>query len=267
MANLNLVPAMCKVCLKKIRNFQYHLDCLTCDSKYHYQCLNLSREEYLTVCKKTFLCKLCISSELPFNHFDDDHDFYNAISELRFNTASIDFSQLNERCFIPFEVNDKYNNNIPLCDVDPDSNFYNDTYNTRNVVCDYHIEDSFMEYVDKHELKNLLSIYHFNARSFVPKKDQLMQYFDSLNCQFKVIGVSETWLNDDLISYANIDQYNCEHTIRPPGHIGGGVSIYVHDSIDFIKRSDLSVANHDIETCFIEIDKSVFSLPKNILIG
>ena len=267
MANSNIMISFCNVCSKNVRSFQYHLDCLLCNSQYHYQCLNRNRNEYDNACKTDYFCTKCISHELPYNHFDDDYDFFNAISENWYNTARIDFRQLDERCFIPFEVNDKYNTHIPLCDVDPDRNFFNETYNIKNVKCDYHVEDSFIDYINKYELRDALSIYHMNARSFLPKKTQLIQYLESLECNFKVIGVSETWLTNDSLPYASLDQYKCEHTVRPPGLVGGGVSIYVHDSIDYGKRLDLTMASHDIETCFVEIDKTSLSLNKNVLVG
>ena len=92
--------------------------------KYHYQCCSFTRSDFDTM-DQIWFCKSCLSEELPFNHYDNDLDFYNALIDSSHNSTRINFHDLNDKILMPFEMNDKYNTNIPLCDVDPDSNFYN----------------------------------------------------------------------------------------------------------------------------------------------
>ena len=48
---------------------------------------------------------------------------------------------------------------------------------------------------------------------------------------------------------------------------GGGVSIYVVDCINYKKRLDLKLDKSYFESYFIEIDKNVFKLKSNVIIG
>ena len=257
----------CNLCLKRMQSHNYYLSCLSCDCVYHYQCVNRTRDEYLSEDKSSYFCYKCLETELPFNHYDDDLDFLNALSELWYTKSEIDFRELDEKLFIPFEINEKYNINMPLCDTDPDSNFFNEMYNPGNISCDYHIEDSFIDLKSKNDLSNCFSLYHVNARSLVNKKDRLVQHFQSLETDFKFVCVSETWFSQDTITYASIEGYNSEHSVRNPGHMGGGVSIYVHNSVDYIHRSDLSSVESDLETCFIEVNSSDMLFEKPAIIG
>ena len=51
------------------------------------------------------------------------------------------------------------------------------------------------------------------------------------------------------------------------GKTGGGVGMFVRDSISFSKRSDLEILNGYIESIFIEIEKTVFGMEMNVVIG
>ena len=55
--------------------------------------------------------------------------------------------------------------------------------------------------------------------------------------------------------------------MRDTGQKGGGVSIYVHNTINYSHRTDLSVVNPDLETCFIEVDHDTIAFEKPLVIG
>ena len=78
---------------------------------------------------------------------------------------------------------------------------------------------------------------------------------NSINFTFSVICLSETWW-DDLAtiqkSLFELPNYKSNHQARGDRK-GGGVSIYVHKSLDFKIRPDLSINNVDIESLTIEI--------------
>ena len=66
---------------------------------------------------------------------------------------------------------------------------------------------------------------------------------------------SETWWDDlDTIekSLYEIPNYNSTHQARSDRE-GSGVSIYIHKSLDFTVKPDLSISNDDIESLAIEI--------------
>jgi hypothetical protein len=48
-------------------------------------------------------------------------------------------------------------------------------------------------------IKSNFSLVHLNIRSITNKFDHFKELLDSLNTEFKIIGLSETWLNDNTI--------------------------------------------------------------------
>ena len=90
-----------------------------------------------------------------------------------------------------------------------------------------------------------------------------------LNClsvKFSIVAVSETWLtplNAELHCLSGYSPINLYRDKRR----GGGVSLFVKESLHYITRKDLNVFNADIEAVFIEIDKKLISTKKNIVVG
>ena len=83
---------------------------------------------------------------------------------------------------------------------------------------------------------------------------------------FTFIGVCETWatqLNEDIL---NIPGYKHKHHIRS-NKKGGGVSIYILNTIPYKTRKHISLSKHISESVFIEIDKSLFKSKHNVIIG
>ena len=56
------------------------------------------------------------------------------------------------------------------------------------------------------------------------------------------------------------------HKYRPL-RSGGGVSIFIEDSLEYIIGEDLCHQNNSIESVFIEIDKTQLGKDKNVIIG
>ena len=66
---------------------------------------------------------------------------------------------------------------------------------------------------------------------------------------------SETWLDESSLtsqSLYELPHYKSIHQIRNYGK-GGGVSIYIKDSINFKPQPDLSINNTDVESISIEL--------------
>jgi len=91
-------------------------------------------------------------------------------------------------------------------------------------------------------------------------------YLQTLAHKFCFIGLSETWLTESDASLYNIDGYQKVDNCRPDKN-GGGVSLLIRNGIMFKERNDLNTIMDHAEIVFVEIDKSVFSTDKNILIG
>lgn len=73
-------------------------------------------------------------------------------------------------------------------------------------------------------------------------------------------------MNGNTHSLYQFERYSSFSRYRTD-RVGGGVSILVKQGIAYKPRDDLSTVNNRIECVFIEIDKTVFSKSKNILIG
>ena len=81
---------------------------------------------------------------------------------------------------------------------------------------------------------------------------------------FKGICLSETWLHDakHAASYS-LSNYQIINLHRQNGRAGGGVCIFIHESIDFKGRKDLSISKNDSEILSIEITNKT----KNIILS
>ena len=87
----------------------------------------------------------------------------------------------------------------------------------------------------------------------------MKKYFDSLTLLLgklcfpvSAICVSETWTVSDSEQDYCIPGYTFYGKSRR-GKIGGGVGIYVSETIDCIVRSDLDLNNDSVESIFIEL--------------
>ena len=87
---------------------------------------------------------------------------------------------------------------------------------------------------------------------------------DTLNIPFQVIGLTETWLNDNNMDCYTLNEHEFFGSNRPNKR-GGGVGLYISKQLKFKSRNDLDKNVEDIiETKFIEI---INDNGKNIIIG
>ena len=81
----------------------------------------------------------------------------------------------------------------------------------------------------------------------------------NINCDFSVIGFSETWLNSSTIDTYGINGYSHVGLVRESGK-GGGVSLFVCDKMVYYEMSELTVMCDYIECVFIKINYRDFKL-------
>ena len=88
----------------------------------YFICLTLcDKDLYSLECARLeWFCEICLSYSLPFNHIDDNADFYAAIRELSESSAD-SLCYLSEKVFQSFESD--INSYDELTDNDPDINF------------------------------------------------------------------------------------------------------------------------------------------------
>ena len=152
--------------------------------------------------------------------------------------------------FVPFSTDESFINN----ENDPDVNFYYDVF---TLDTQYLAPDKFQRNF-KPFSEQSLSILHPDIRSINKEFEAFKQFYLSLNFNFSSACFSEIWADDINInknSSFQLPNYNTEHCqIRKSGK-GGGVFIFIHDSLDFKVRKDLYIHCDAIESLSIEICK------------
>ena len=64
--------------------------------------------------------------------------------------------------------------------------------------------------------------------------DKLNSYLLSLDIQFSIIGLTETWLKEETLGLYELPEYKSIHLTRP-SRKGGGVSLYIHINYDYVE--------------------------------
>ena len=104
----------------------------------------------------------------------------------------------------------------------------------------------------------MFSIFHLNIRSVNKNFENLKNLLQEIKHDFKVIILSESWLKDENANQNSLYQianYIPIHQIRKGSSKGGGVSIYIHKTLNYKLRCDKGICNPDIEALTIEIIK------------
>lgn len=243
----------------------YVLECYLCINVCHVQCANMSKNDFrnLQGNRESWLCDECIHT-FPFNQIESNEDFLMAISgnKLTRNLYS------DEYLFNPFEMNDD-NNMSPMTDNDPDTNYFSvnipDFFND----CKYYNSEAFKSKLTQIGGENQLSMLHCNIRSAVKNANNLSHHLNSSYCEFDVIALSETWLNESNSTFSGFTNYNHEYNIRKiikeDGSYkkGGGVSLLINDNIQYEIIPKFTASNEIYESIFIEIKCS----NSNIIVG
>ena len=258
-----MAQLVCNMCLNII-DLELSISCSTCSNVFHVDCLNFDRSKH----EYPWFCGECMSRLLSFNHLSDDLEFMNVLLDRHMNGHDTSSMGVNYNVFENFsQVTFSTDGENALTEInDPDNQYYNELLSNLTINCEYYTEDSFikkMKLVSTDKTK--FSLLHLNVRSIPKNFNNFLTYLETLQYQFSVIGISETWLKDHNVNCYFIDGYKSEHNYRKE-KAGGGVSLFVKSYIDYIIRNDLTVMNSHIETLFIELPKCNIS-DKNVIIG
>ena len=150
--------------------------------------------------------------------------------------------------------------------IDPD--YYH--YDQYSVNFTSHTLDNFAS--DSNLNNDCLNIFHHNSRSLM-KENRLSEYdlfFKTINNPFKILVFTETWLTKNNADLCKFHEYSSVHLLRPIDQSidfkekGGGISIFVHNNIQYNHRSDLDLILPFMECCFIEV---IFNEKKYMIAG
>ena len=138
--------------------------------------------------------------------------------------------------------------------TDPDKNFFNDKL--QQIDSPYFSVDNFIA-ISKQLNKDNFSILHLNIRSLNANIDNFREFLASLNGNFSVIVLTESWCDETVNEnfLLNLDNYFSIHQTRK-NKKGGGICIYMHKHLEFKLRNDIDIFNNETETCSVEIINS-----------
>ena len=119
--------------------------------------------------------------------------------------------------------------NIPLCDYDPDTEFFNEFSHHLNSCCNYYLEESFNKYIKKNGIvSGHFSLMHLNIRSLPANLNAFLSYMENIKHNFPVLGFTETRLQSTNIDCFDIDGYNHINIVKSEEHSKcHGISIFI----------------------------------------
>ena len=258
---------VCLICNKPVLSHSYYLICSSYESCTHLKCLpNVDKTDALYTNRLTnqWICIKCSSSIFPFNHIEDDIEFLSIISENIKNESCL-LRQLENISFNLLDLNDDDNISDLVPYTDPDDNYFKEII-YQCCRSNYYDEISFRKKCETIRANNYFSMVHLNIRSMAKNLGNFELYLKSLEFEFDIIGLSETWIKGQNLDFSKIQGYRQEHVYRE-NRSGGGVSLFVKNIIDYKLRSDINILNDNLEAVFIEINKTQFATPNNIIIG
>ena len=151
---------------------------------------------------RKWICISCSSRLFPFNDTRDEGEFLSRLSEswdLTHSKLPSSIARLMEESynFNPLDLDESMNS--PFFDINPDLNHLNSMYVSDNLLsCHYFIANTFKSKLQNTNVtRESLSMIHLNMRSASrDKMPQLEAYLSTLDHDFTIIGMSETWFSD-----------------------------------------------------------------------
>ena len=257
----------CSICMKKINLSARKQECKVCNNFFHLLCVpGITRYDEVYITQNfDMYCTRCNQSIFAYNHYSDDNDFIESLSESWDVRISMSIEELNQKIFIPFEVNINADNH-PLYQADPDIHYFNTVAN-QVLHSDYYLEDSFIQKVKEREIKpSCFSLIHYNIRSIPKNLHNFQIYLDTIDFNFSIMAFSETWFTDFNCSLYDIEGFNLETNSRLLKR-GGGVCLYIRKSISYSLRTDLDNMDDVMESKFVEIGRDCFNTSMDMVVG
>ena len=173
-------------------------------------------------------------------------------------------SHLTRTAFSPDDESDYENTNRNMRDLDPD---YNCITHNNVLTTKYYLENDFNDIIKSNDdYAKGLSLMHLNVRSIPKNIDKLNSYLLSLDIQFSIIGLTETWLKEETLDLYELPEYKSIHLTRP-SRKGGGVSLYIHNNYDYVEKPNMNIMTELIECLFVEVMSQTRKHKRKILVG
>ena len=231
--------------------------CGICRNIFHCKCIGITNNTYRSLSnydKDNCMCDNCINL-FPFNNILDDQEFTNYSMNINCLTQLENDSLL----FNPFSKDAQDTSNLIINGADPDSNYY---AKSQEYFSSYYTINDFNKSIVSNLAPKNLSMIHNNIRSATKNGNTFSHYLRTIELEFDIIALSETWFsegNHDLIGFPN---YNHVSTYRPV-RTGGGVSLLIKDNLYYKELQHFKYNTDILESVFVEIEM----IGKNIVIG
>ena len=245
------ISSPCGICHKNIPDHHKSVLCNHCNFWIHIKCTNISVAEYEGLQKEPddvpWFCPMCTAVMFPFGSLDTN------------------------------ELSNLYNYDFPSwADSEPSFEITSSLINLPNLG-DYDIDEHLPSKVNSsyHTLQDLstlvtsdndLSLCHLNIRGLSLHLDELVSTLATLNINFDVIGVSETWnslVNPIKTNVMKKRSSAVKTNVEIPGYSyfpfqshnqNGGVALYVKSGLTPIPRPDLGKDSIDFESVWVEVE-------------
>ena len=254
----------CRICTKRILSHARTVKCTLCKHNYHCKCISIEESDIRELLSNNeWFCRQCMGNLLPFIHISNDVEFLQCLDHKDYFERNWESNY--DRIFNPFTPSEGNDDVFLLDEIDPDNNFYNDMVYHSSLLCKYYLMDEFNQKF-KCENDDIFSLLHMNARSLPSHFSEFRRLIESLEVDFTVIGISETWLNNQNSDLFSLPNYNFIENHRR-ARSGGGVGLYLSENVKYKDRSDLSIVDENMESIFIEIMAESLNVSKNVIIG
>jgi hypothetical protein len=232
----------CQLCSRLIRKNQKRIECRVCQTYTHVTCITSCKKNGSDIDASVYFCVTCLSVSLPFNLIEDTHELVNVLRNFFddfpiFSRFTPNDQQLSLLCNTALLTRD---------DIDPDSN----ASQLFNASSSYYLPSEIKGVIDRLELQNKFLVVHINARSLENKLSQVSLLTTSLNIDIDVIAITESWETTDNADFLQIPGFSKVSNRRLDGRKGGGVALFIKDSIVFSVKD---VVSKTFESVFIEI--------------
>ena len=149
-----------------------------------------------------------------------------------------------------------------------ESNSENSSYNKSKCISDGELIDNVccqnltcQDFKTSFSQFKGLSFFHLNIGSLAKHSDNLNATLSSLNLDFKIIGISETRITKVSVNTHNFNLPTYSFISNETESSAGGTALFIHDTMSFKERTDLSSFMYKSKTFRVNIHRTNSSTP------
>ena len=243
----------CHVCTKPIKCGQNNITCKLGKHKCHLKCVNLTKNNLKNVNLDLWSCRDC--NPIPFQDVDNldlISGTFNSLLDCSCKCSNV------KNAFLFKMFKDFPALQLTTTAPHPEENPWEEEETTETLDLDYYQMHDF------HQLKNSfgdeskhLSLIHTNIRSYAKNFSSFTNLLASLDYNFDVIGLTETWQSGNSVFNPRLLPGYHPYEYTKGNTQNSGCGIYIKNNLRYFKRDDLCVSfykeSEEFEVLFIEI--------------